>query len=187
MPLIKSVSGVRGIVDPRCGQRVTLDAEVACDLGRAFATYLRRRRRSGTESDPALLGSRDGRPGGGPFLEAFARGAWECGTRVIPLGIVTTPGTGLAVAENRETLGVCGGVVITASHNPQQWNGLKLLLDAGRAPTAHWRGVHPGPGGQTRLRHPPRAGRRQPVHLADHRRPGCRRRRRLRRAPISRG
>ena len=136
MPLIKSVSGVRGIVDPRCGQPVTLDAEVACDLGRAFATYLGRRQRSGTDTDPALLGSRDGRPGGERFLEAFARGAWECGARVIPLGIVTTPGTGLAVAENRQALGVCGGVVITASHNPQQWNGIKLLLDAGRAATA---------------------------------------------------
>lgn len=135
MPLIKSVSGIRGIVDPDYGQPVTLTPEAAGDMGRAFATFLARR----CQADPArgvLLGSRDGRPGGRVLLDAFAQGAWECGRQVIPLGIVTTPGSALAVADNAESLGAVGGVVITASHNPQQWNGIKLLMDAGRAPTA---------------------------------------------------
>lgn len=136
MPLIKSVSGVRGIVDPAWGQEVTLTAEVARNLGRAYATFLRRERPGGTGSAPRLLGSRDGRPGGERLLDALADGAWECGVQVVPLGVVTTPGTGLAVAENRRRLGVCGGVIITASHNPQQWNGIKLLVDTGGAPTA---------------------------------------------------
>ncbi|HUU82131.1 MAG TPA: phosphoglucosamine mutase [Phycisphaerae bacterium] len=135
MPLIKSVSGIRGIVDPACGQPVTLTPEVARDMGRAFATYLAR----GGVGDSArrtLIGSRDGRPGGQVYLDAFAQGAWDCGALVIPSGVVSTPGTALAVAENAEPLGVAGGVVITASHNPQQWNGIKLLMGDGRAPTA---------------------------------------------------
>ncbi|MHC4064683.1 MAG: phosphohexomutase domain-containing protein, partial [Planctomycetota bacterium] len=136
MSLIKSVSGVRGIVDPTRGHQVNLTPEVACNLGRAFATYLLRPEERDADQPWRMLGSRDGRPGGGRLLDEFARGAWECGIQTIALGIVTTPGTGLAVARTADSHSVRGGVIVTASHNPQQWNGIKLLLDGGRAPTA---------------------------------------------------
>ncbi|MCH7812636.1 MAG: hypothetical protein IID40_01315, partial [Planctomycetes bacterium] len=136
MPLIRSVSGVRGIVDAACGQPVTLTPEVTADLGRAFATYLRRQADPGSGPAGCALGALDGRPGGARLLEAFSLGTAECGLGVVPLGIVTTPGTALAVCEYAGTLGVAGGVVITASHNPQQWNGLKMLLTGGGAPSA---------------------------------------------------
>ncbi|MCP4247267.1 MAG: phosphoglucosamine mutase [bacterium] len=136
MPLIRSVSGVRGIVDAACGQPVTLNPEVAADLGRAFATFLRSQADAASGPARCALGALDGRPGGRVLLEAFSHGAAECGLGVVPLGIVTTPGTALAVCEYARTLGVCGGVVITASHNPQQWNGIKMLLTGGGAPSA---------------------------------------------------
>ena len=135
MPLIRSVSGVRGIVDRDCGQHVTLTPEVAHNMGRAFATYVRRQRRPAADQTLRLVGARDGRPGGQQFLDAFAEGAWQSGAQVLPLGIVSTPGTALAAAQMPADLGICGGVVITASHNPQQWNGIKMLLGQGRAPT----------------------------------------------------
>jgi phosphomannomutase len=133
MPLIKSVSGVRGIVDPACGEEVTLTPQIAADFGSAFATYLRSQ---GSGSELVLVGARDGRPGGGELLAAFARGVGAMGGSVLDLGVVTTPGAALAVDELAGAGCVCGGVVITASHNPQQWNGIKLMLPPGRAPTA---------------------------------------------------
>lgn len=136
MPLIKSVSGIRGIVDPDCGQEVTLTPEVAQDVGRALATYLHHIDAPTRHGARWLVAARDGRPGGHTLLDAFARGAWDCGGQVINLGITTTPTAGFAVDQFAETFGVVAGVVITASHNPQQWNGIKLLLEGGRAPTA---------------------------------------------------
>ncbi len=135
MHLIKSISGVRGIVEAGGGLEVTLTPEVAADLGRALATYLARTSAPQHDGVRWLVGARDGRPGGLGLMKAFGQGAWECGARVIPLGVAATPTTGFAVVEFGPTLGVCGGVIITASHNPQQWNGIKLLLDGGRAPS----------------------------------------------------
>jgi phosphomannomutase len=137
MPLIKSISGLRGIVDAGCGLEVTLNANVAADVGRAFATYLARTSKPTRDGARWLVGARDGRPGGPALLHAFARGAWECGARVIPLGVAATPTTGLALSVLADSHGVSGGVVITASHNPQHWNGIKLLTEGGRAP-APW-------------------------------------------------
>ena len=134
MHLIKSISGLRGIADPSCGLEVTVTPQLAGDVGRALGTYLARTGRPTRDGVRWLIGARDGRPGGHALLEALACGAWECGAKVISLGVATTPTVGFAVAEFRQTLATCGGVVITASHNPQQWNGVKLLLDGGRAP-----------------------------------------------------
>ena len=59
-----------------------------------------------------------------------AQGLCDVGINVIDLGIATTPSVGIMLRE----LGCAGGVVITASHNPGQYNGIKLLLDNGVAP-----------------------------------------------------
>lgn len=134
MHLIKSVSGVRGIAVPGEGREVTLTDEVAADMGRAFATFLSRTEKPKRQGCRWIIGARDGRPGGNALLGSFAQGAWECGARLLSLDIAATPSAALAVAALAQDYGVCGGTVITASHNPQQWNGIKLLMDEGRAP-----------------------------------------------------
>jgi len=129
MSLIKSVSGVRGIVrsdDPRA---MTLTGDVVRRLGRAYATYLRRS--AGARDAMRLVGGRDGRAGGEVLLTNFAEGARASGVHVVDLGIVTTPGIAMMV----RATGAAGGVVITASHNPDEWNGVKLMTPDGHAPT----------------------------------------------------
>jgi len=110
------VSGIRGVV----GQ--TMTPQLAADAACAFATHLGGR---GT----VVLG-RDSRSSGPVIAAAVRAGLRACGCEVIDLGMVTTPATGLMVRE----LGARGGVVITASHNPAAWNGIKFLVGQGRAP-----------------------------------------------------
>ena len=121
--LIISVSGMRGIV----GENLT--DSVATDYGRAFGTFLKE---SCTEKRRELSVSigRDSRPSGKQLLSAVAEGLCSVGIDVIDLGIATTPSVGIMLRE----LGCAGGVVITASHNPGQYNGIKLLLGNGVAP-----------------------------------------------------
>ena len=73
---------------------------------------------------------RDSRVSGPMLASALAAGLCAVGVDVIDLGIVTTPGVGIMVRE----LGCDGGIVITASHNPIPYNGIKLLLGNGMAP-----------------------------------------------------
>jgi phosphomannomutase len=115
MTLIMSVSGVRGIV----GQSLT--REIAENLGAAYGAHL--------QSGNVVLG-RDSRASGVMLAEAAARGLMAVGRDVIDLGIVSTPATALMIGE----LEACGGMVITASHNPLPWNGIKLLTHEGLAP-----------------------------------------------------
>ena len=118
--LIISVSGVRGIVGNG------LDAGVADRLAGAYATKL-------PEAGRVVL-ARDGRVGGEELAESVAGALSRMRNEVVDLGIVSTPGAALMVTK----LGASGAVVITASHNPAEWNGLKFLgsdgqgLDAGR-------------------------------------------------------
>ncbi len=130
MTLIKSVSGVRGLVKPDGDQPVTLTDDLARDFGRAYATYLKRSKSVG--ADAFLVAGRDGRMTGQRILDAFRAGAASSGIDVIDLGIMTTPGVAMMVRE----LGAVGGIVVTASHNPGQWNGLKLMTADGQAPRA---------------------------------------------------
>jgi phosphomannomutase len=121
--LIISVSGLRGIVGEN------LFDSVAADYGRAFGTFLKERyvRRKGGFS--VSIG-RDSRPSGRDLLRAVARGLCDVGINVIDLSIATTPTVGVMLRE----LGCVGGVIITASHNPGRYNGIKLLLANGAAP-----------------------------------------------------
>ena len=120
--LIISVSGVRGII----GENLT--AALAAEYGCAFGSFLRETS-PGHKKLRVCIG-RDSRPSG-PMLEAaVSAGLCSVGVDVVTLGIVATPTVGIMLRE----LECDGGVVITASHNPVPYNGIKLLLDNGIAP-----------------------------------------------------
>ncbi len=112
--LIVSISGIRGIVGDGLGPA---EAE---RFGLAFGTHLG----GGT----VVLG-RDSRPTGPMLADAVRTGLLATGCAVLDVGILSTPGVSLMVSER----GARGGVVITASHNPVPYNGIKLLSPEGMA------------------------------------------------------
>jgi phosphomannomutase len=112
--LIISVSGLRGIVGD------TLTAEVAWRYAAAFA---------GSIPDGPVLVTRDGRANGAALVEPVIAGLSHSGSRrVLDGGIAATPTTGVLVRQHRCN----GGVQISASHNPAEYNGLKLFSAEGR-------------------------------------------------------
>ena len=117
MPLQVSVSGVRGILGDG------LDAVVAARWAAAFGAWL--------PPGPVVVG-RDTRPSGPMVCHAVAAALASTGHDVRDLGVATTPTTELAVQESDAV----GGVIITASHNPQPWNALKFLEGRGLFLTA---------------------------------------------------
>jgi phosphomannomutase len=121
--LIISVSGMRGIV----GESLT--PAIAADYGAVFGTFLKDNVDTRTERFSVCVG-RDSRVSGMMLTSAVTAGLCAAGVDVIDLGIVTTPGVGIMLRELR-----CeGGLVITASHNPLPYNGIKLMLSNGMAP-----------------------------------------------------
>lgn len=124
MTLMLSVSGCRGIV----GQ--TLTPQVASRFAGAFASFLRSR--AGGKPVTVVLG-RDGRAGGNMLHHAAISGILGSGAHVVDIGIGMTPtvavGTDRYAEDNPNDF--VAGMVLTASHNPQQWNGLKCLLREG--------------------------------------------------------
>lgn len=123
--LIITISGMRGIV----GENLTV--AVAKEYGCAFGTFLRQNSASKAGKLSVCIG-RDSRPSGRMLFSAMADGLCSAGIDVVDLGIVTTPGVGIMTRH----LHCAGGVVITASHNPAEYNGIKLLLSNGVAPPA---------------------------------------------------
>jgi phosphomannomutase len=121
--LIISISGMRGII----GQNLT--PAIAAQYGCAFGKFLKETQ-TGNKKLTVCIG-RDSRPSGQMLESAITAGLCAAGLDVIILGIVTTPCVGVMLRE----LSCAGGVVITASHNPVQYNGIKLLLDNGIAPS----------------------------------------------------
>ncbi len=121
--LIISISGMRGII----GENLT--PAIAAEYAAAFGTYLKNT--AGGKGLSVCVG-RDSRPSGQMITSAVSAGLMSVGIRVIELGIVTTPGVGVMVVN----LGSAGGIIITASHNPIEYNGIKLLLGDGIAPPA---------------------------------------------------
>jgi len=121
--LIITVSGLRGIVGE------TLTPEIAATYGRAFGEFLHNRFSGSVQPKSVCLG-RDSRPSGQSLAAAITSGLTAAGLNVIDLGIVTTPTVGIMVKH----LACAGGVIITASHNPAPYNGIKLLLDNAMAP-----------------------------------------------------
>jgi phosphomannomutase len=106
------VSGMRGIT----GQSLT--PEVALRYAAAFGTFL-----NGQGQGPHVIVGRDGRRGGEAIYEAAVAGLLGAGCSVTRLGVASTPTVGHAAMQECD-----GAVIITASHNPQQWNGLKFLI-----------------------------------------------------------
>jgi phosphomannomutase len=111
--LIVSVSGIRGVI----GQSLTPGVAVA------FASALGQQTNGGK-----IILSRDGRPSGAMLRHAILGGLMAAGCEVHDLGVAPTPTVGLAV----RTLQAAGAIQITASHNPAEWNGLKLFGNDGR-------------------------------------------------------
>jgi phosphomannomutase len=128
--LIISISGMRGIV----GRGLT--PVIATEYGAVFGAFLKDSVDTGGQRFSVCLG-RDSRVSGPMLASALAAGLCATGVDVIDLGIVTTPGVGIMVRE----LGCDGGIVITASHNPVPYNGIKLLLSNGMAPPADTAGL----------------------------------------------
>ncbi len=124
-PLMLSVSGCRGIVG------ATLTPEVVARFAGVYGSWLRER--AGEKHVTVVLG-RDGRAGCQMVHRAALAGLTGAGCDVVDLGVAMTPTTAvLTDAYRAETAGdgVVAGMVLTASHNPQQWNGLKCLLAEG--------------------------------------------------------
>lgn len=119
MALIKSISGIRGTIGGRTGDNLTpLDT---VKFVSAYAAWLRRENRDKTVLK-VVVGQRcpHFRPMVHPLVVSTLCGM---GLNVIDLGLSTTPTVELMVTHHRAD----GGIIITASHNPKQWNALKLL------------------------------------------------------------
>lgn len=122
MTLIKSISGIRGTIGGKPGEALT-----PVDIIQFVSAYARFiKERSGKAKIKVVLG-RDARLSG-PAIESLVMGTLNSmGADVISLGLATTPTVEIAVP--RESAD--GGIILTASHNPAQWNALKLLNEEG--------------------------------------------------------
>lgn len=121
-PLMVSVSGLRGIVG------ASLTPQVITRYATAFTADIRET--TGSERPLVILG-RDGRAGGESIHATAAAALANAGCRVIDVGVATTPCVGVMVLHHRAS----AGLVVTASHNPAEWNGLKPITREGAAPT----------------------------------------------------
>jgi phosphomannomutase len=117
MSLIKSISGIRGTIGGKAGEGLSpLDI---IKFTAAYATLIRSRKHP---SGKIVVG-RDARISGEMVRQLVAGTLMGMGFDVIDIGLATTPTTELAVVGEK----AAGGIILTASHNPKQWNALKLL------------------------------------------------------------
>ncbi len=121
MTLIKSISGIRGIIGGKSGEALTPIDVVK--FAAAYGTWLRR---TNPQNLKVVIG-RDARLSGEMVSRLVAATLQGVGLTVIDLGLSTTPTVEIAV--KAEQAG--GGIILTASHNPIQWNALKLLNNVG--------------------------------------------------------
>ena len=135
MSLIKSISGIRGTIGGPTGD--TLNPLDIVKFTTAYATFIARKGNLGAKAEfnhhrPTIVVGRDARISGFMVDSIVSGTLLGMGFDVVNIGLATTPTTELAVI----TLGADGGIIITASHNPRQWNALKLLNDQGEFLTA---------------------------------------------------
>ena len=127
MTLIKSISGIRGTIGGKPGD--TLNPLDIVKFTSAYATFICR---SGKSKSNTIVVGRDGRISGDMVRNIVCGTLMGIGYDVVNIGMATTPTTELAVAMQQ----AAGGIIITASHNPRQWNALKLLNEKGEFLTA---------------------------------------------------
>ncbi len=123
MTLIKSISGIRGTIGGKTGDNLTpLDA---VKFASAYGTWLIKRNKN--RKDLQIILGRDARISGKMISSLVANTLTGLGIDVIDIGLSTTPTVEVAVKLEETD----GGIIITASHNPKQWNALKLLNEKG--------------------------------------------------------
>jgi len=123
MPLIKSISGIRGTIGGEVGEGLT-----PLDIVRftaAYATFIKKSQRANFSKK--IIVGRDARISGEMIYHLVAGTLAGQGLDVVNIGLATTPTTELAVIQEK----ALGGIILTASHNPMEWNALKLLTSKG--------------------------------------------------------
>lgn len=121
MPLIKSISGIRGTIgaEPGCGL-TPLDI---VKFTAAYATFIKRN----SDGNKLIVVGRDARLSGDMVADLVCGTLKAMGCDIVNIGLASTPTTEIAVVAE----GAAGGLILTASHNPRQWNALKLLNSHG--------------------------------------------------------
>lgn len=122
MSLIKSISGIRGTIGGNTGDNLTPVDVVK--FSAAFGTWLQKHK---NKKDLTLVIGRDARISGAMVNSLVTATLQGLGIHVVDLGLSTTPTVEVMVPE----LKADGGIILTASHNPKQWNALKLLNEKG--------------------------------------------------------
>lgn len=123
MPLIKSISGIRGTIGGKTGE--TLSPVDVVKFTAAYGTILIKN--SGKDQKLKVVVGRDGRISGAMVSNLVIATLSALGIDVIDLGLSTTPTVEIAVPMEKAN----GGIILTASHNPKEWNALKLLNEKG--------------------------------------------------------
>ena len=122
MTLIKSISGIRGTIGGPVG-----DGLSPVDVVKFTSAYAKIIRKSSTIKTNKIVVGRDARLSGKMVEKLVCGTLMGMGFDVVNIGLASTPTTELAVTME----GACGGIILTASHNPKQWNALKLLNEKG--------------------------------------------------------
>ena len=122
MTLIKSISGIRGTIGGEVGENLT-----PIDIVKFTIAYTRFIASKNEAKRLRIVLGRDARISGEMVNDIIEGTLLGCGADVINVGLCTTPGTEMAVITHKAD----GGIIITASHNPKQWNALKLLNEKG--------------------------------------------------------
>lgn len=118
MTLIKSISGIRGTIGGITGENLT-----PLDIVKFAAAYAQFIKKSTRTDRPRIVVGRDARISGDMVHRVISGTLIAMGCDVTDIGMATTPTTEIAVVKEKAQ----GGIIITASHNPKQWNALKLL------------------------------------------------------------
>ena len=122
MTLIKSISGIRGTIGGSAGEGLS-----PLDIVRFTAAYARHIRENKITDSNKIVVGRDARISGEMVNQIVIGTLLGMGFDVVNIGLATTPTTELAVTMEQ----AAGGIILTASHNPKQWNALKLLNESG--------------------------------------------------------
>ena len=122
MTLIKSISGIRGTIGGPQGDNLT-----PIDIVKFTTAYVRFMSEKNEGKRLKIVLGRDARLSGTMVEDIIEGTLLGCGADVIGVGLCTTPGVEMAVITHKAN----GGIIITASHNPKQWNALKLLNERG--------------------------------------------------------